>query len=104
MLPNLIQGSADFLPWPDNSFDVILSINTMHNLDEKGCVKSIQEMNRVSRNKNHIYLEVDAYRTNEEKEKMQWWVLTAETVKSVDEWLEFYKKAGYEGDYNWMIV
>jgi len=31
------------------------------------------------------------------------WNLTAKTIMSVDEWVAFFKEAGYEGDYYWFI-
>jgi len=104
VLPNLVQGSAEKLLWPDNTFDAIISINTIHNLSEDKCRKAIQEMLRVGKNKKNMFIEVDSYRTSEEKEKMDWWVLTAETVKSTEEWKRLYNEEGYDGDYWWFIV
>ena len=37
-------GSADDLPFTDNSFDAVFSINTIHNLNKKGCIKAIKEI------------------------------------------------------------
>lgn len=104
VLPNLIQGSAEKLPWPDNSFDAIISINTIHNLTEDNCRKAIQEMLRVGKSSKNMFLEVDAYRNEKEKQRMDKWVLTAETMKSTLDWLELYKNTGYDGDYWWFIV
>ena len=44
-------GSADKLPFNDNSFDAVLSINTIHNLNKKNCIKAIKEIERVSKGK-----------------------------------------------------
>lgn len=104
ILPHMIIGSAEYLPWPDKSFDAVLSIDTLHNLTEDKMRKAIQEMNRVCRNLDNMFIEVDSYRTLEEKERMENWVLTAETVKSVEGWLKFFKECGYKGDYYWMIA
>jgi ubiquinone/menaquinone biosynthesis C-methylase UbiE len=104
VLPFVIQGSVEKLPWPDKSFDVVLNINTMHNLDEEGCRKCIAEMKRVCRNPKQIFIQVDSYRTLEEKERMKWWILTAETFKGDKEWLDFFEKEGFDGDYFWTIV
>ncbi len=104
VFPFLTKGSADNLPYPDNSFDVVLSINTAHNLPKEKCKKAIQEMRRVCKPNGNMYIQVDAYRTPEEKERMEQWVLTAELAMSVDEWLEFFKEIGYKGDYFWTIV
>tara|TARA_Y100000310_G_C20663349_1_gene806035 strand:+ start:1486 stop:2244 length:759 start_codon:yes stop_codon:yes gene_type:complete len=101
ILPFIIKVSAENLPYPDNSFDVVLAINTIHNLPKPECKKSIQEMLRVCKPNGHIFIQVDAYKTPEDLERMKWWVLTAETMLSEDDWLEFYKEAGFDGDYFW---
>lgn len=103
ILSCLIKGSADDLPWPDNSFDVVLSINTLHNLPKERCRKSIEEMIRVCKNEKNMFIQVDAYKTPEEKERMEKWILTGETLMSADEWENFFKESGYKGDYFWTI-
>ena len=100
ILPFLIEGSADFLPWADNSFDVVLSINTIHNLPLERCKKAIKEMMRVCRT-NKMFIQVDAYRNNDEKELMEAWNLTGETILSAEDWIKLFKEVGYEGDYFW---
>jgi len=102
--PNIILGSAESLPWPDKYFDVVLSINTAHNLSEEKCKQAIREMIRVGKDKKKMLISVDAYRNEQEKERMKDWVLTAETVKSVEDWLKLYREEGYEGDYFWFIA
>ena len=64
---NLQVASCDNLPFEDNSFDLVISINTIHNLEKDECGKSLREINRVSRKNKFII--VDAYRDNEEKKK-----------------------------------
>jgi SAM-dependent methyltransferase len=94
-------GSCDQLPFPDNSFDVVISITTIHNLDFSGCIKSLKEIERVS--KKYSFVTVDAYRNEEEKARMEAWNLTAKTILHVDEWRNMFKEAGYSGDYFWFI-
>lgn len=69
VLPFMIKASADELPYPDNSFDVVLAINTIHNLPIEKCKKAIQEMIRVSKNKEKIFIQVDTYRNENEKKQ-----------------------------------
>jgi len=94
-------GDAREIPFPDNSFDVVISINTIHNLDRDDCKKALQEIERVSRK--NSFLTVDAYRNDEEQEAMVAWNLTAKTMMHVDEWKAFFEEAGYTGDYYWFI-
>ena len=98
---DLIVGNAKNLPFPDKEFDLVISINTIHNLEKEDCGAAIREMSRVS--KKNCYLTVDAFRNKEEEEAMYNWNLTAKTIMSKNEWLEFFKQYGYEGDYFWFI-
>jgi ubiquinone/menaquinone biosynthesis C-methylase UbiE len=94
-------ADARKLPFKDDSFDVVISINTIHNLDKEECAKALQEIERVSRGKS--FITVDAYRNDEEKEAMFAWNLTAKTIMSVDAWIAFFDEVGYTGDYYWFI-
>ena len=96
---NLLVSSCDNIPFPDNYFDLVISINTIHNLDLKGCAKSLKEISRVS-NK-HKFIIVDAYSNNDEKKRMFEWNLTAKTIMHKKEWIEFFKQNNYDGDYYW---
>ena len=98
---DVIVGDAKNLPYNDNSFDVVISINTVHNLEVDECAIALQEIERVS--KGNSYITVDAYRSVEEKRRMYDWNLTAKTIMSVDDWVSFFKKIGYTGDYYWFI-
>ncbi|PKL35237.1 MAG: methyltransferase type 11 [Spirochaetae bacterium HGW-Spirochaetae-1] len=101
MKPYVQVADAKKLPFPDKSFDVVISINTVHNLERDECGKALQEIERVSRGKS--FITVDAYRTDEEKKRMYAWNLTAKTIMSVDEWISFFGEIGYTGDYFWFI-
>lgn len=101
MKPHVQVANAVQLPFADKSFDVVISINTIHNLEIRECAKSLQEIQRVA--KRGAFITVDAYRDEEEKERMYAWNLTAKTIMSVDEWIRFFDEVGYTGDYYWFI-
>ena len=89
------------LPFEDNSFDLVISITTVHNFDRKDCIKSLNEISRVS--KNNCFITVDAYRNEIEKNAMFAWNLTAKTMLHTREWENLFDEAGYDGDYYWFI-
>ena len=98
---NIKVGDAKNLEFDDNYFDLVISINTVHNLDLDDCITSIKEISRVS--KANSFITVDAYNTDEEKDRMYKWNLTAKTIMSVNDWKNTFKKIGYNGDYYWFI-
>lgn len=100
MRPHMQAADAKKLPFADKAFDVAISINTIHNLDREDCARALQELERVA---HRAFLTVDAYRDEEERERMYAWNLTAKTIMSVDEWVSFFDEVGYTGDYYWFI-
>ncbi len=94
-------ANAKKLPFPNKSFDIVIAINTIHNLNKKDCAKSIKEINRVCRGKS--FITVDAYRNFREKKRMYEWNLTAKTIMSVRQWKKFFNQNSYKGDYYWFI-
>ncbi len=101
MKPYVQVANAFDLPFPDKSFDFVISINTIHNLERQECGQALMEIERVSRKGS--FITVDAYRNAEERERMYAWNLTAKTIMSVEEWIKFFKEVGYTGDYYWFI-
>ena len=101
MRPFVQVADARKLPFPDKSFDVVISINTIHNLERSDLAQSLREINRVSRK--HSFITVDAYRNDEEKAAMEAWNLTARTMMHVEEWKVFFCEVGYRGDFFWFV-
>ena len=98
---DVLVADAKKLPYKDKSFDIVISINTIHNLAKDECAMALQEIERVKRIDS--FVTVDAFRNEEEKERMYAWNLTAKTIMSVEEWKNFFKEVGYTGDYYWFI-
>jgi len=102
VIGRLHKGSADDLPFPDNSFDAVISINAIHNFDRAGVLKAMKELQRVSKGRG--YVQVDSYYTPEEKALFLDWVLTAEFHDYPEGWIKLFKEANYTGDYYWTLV
>jgi len=94
-------ANAVDLPFESDSFDLVVSINTVHNLDIEDCAQAVREIERVSRRSSFIV--VDAYRDDDEKRRLEDWVLTGRTLMHVDDWKRFFADVGYTGDYYWFI-
>jgi ubiquinone/menaquinone biosynthesis C-methylase UbiE len=101
MRPHVQVADARKLPFADKSFDVVIAINTIHNLELPDLVVALKEIQRVQRK--GAFITVDAYRSEEEKQRMYAWNLTAKTILSVDEWIRLFHEVGYTGDYYWFI-
>jgi ubiquinone/menaquinone biosynthesis C-methylase UbiE len=95
-------GTAERLPFPDGSFQAVLAINTLHNLPREACIRAIREVERLAPGKG--FIQVDSYRTPEERAVFLDWVLTAYTHDYPDGWLSLFKEAGYTGDHYWTII
>lgn len=98
----LVRASCDALPFPDGSFTIALAINTIHNLDQDGCLLALREMRRVAPGGG--FVQVDAYRNETERQLFEDWMLTARTWLDLEGWKALFNEAGYQGDYYWTII
>ena len=94
-------ANAMSLPFADKSFDVVISINTIHNLVEADCATALKEIERVARR--GAFITVDAYFDDEQRQRMEAWNLTARTIMHGQAWEAFFDQVGYTGDYYWFI-
>jgi ubiquinone/menaquinone biosynthesis C-methylase UbiE len=95
-------GSADKLPFPDKSFNAVLAINTIHNLERADAIRAVREIERLAPGRG--FIQVDSYRTPEQREIFLEWVLTAKFHDYPDGWLKLFSEGGYTGDYFWTII
>jgi len=93
----LTVGDARELPYGGGSFDLVVSIATLHNLPPEGLVPALKEIERVGRRRKFVC--VESYRTEEEKANLLYWQLTCETFARPETWDWYFELAGYTGDY-----
>ena len=86
------------LPSLGRSFDLVVSINTLHNLPQEPLSEVVRWLSRITSN---CYVTLDAWRDPEGEERMRAWNLTAQTMMSVEKWLLFLGHYGYFGDVWW---
>jgi protein-L-isoaspartate(D-aspartate) O-methyltransferase len=91
-------ANATSLPFPDNYFDFVFSINTLHNLHCYDLYKALREIERVG--KKNKYVCVESYRNEEEKANLLYWQVTCEAFNTPEEWEWWFNQTGYTGDYS----
>ena len=95
--PFLQVGNATTLPYPDHSFDFVVSVTTFHNLYNFELARAVKEVQRVGKDKKHIT--VESYRNEREKMNLLYWQLTCRSFYTPEEWQWFLGANGYTGDY-----
>ena len=97
-----VYDLADPLTYPNESFDAVLCINTLHNLDKPAAASALQEIQRISGGR--AFVQVDAYRNDAELQLFLDWMLTAKTYMKPEHWITFFAEVGYTGDCYWTIL
>jgi ubiquinone/menaquinone biosynthesis C-methylase UbiE len=98
----LVRGNVRELPFPDGYFDAAVCINAVHNLPRPDALQAIREIERIAPGKG--YIQIDAYRTELEREHFLNWMLTCLCFDTPDGWRDMFRWAGYTGDYYWTII
>ncbi|MGB0552461.1 MAG: class I SAM-dependent methyltransferase [Alphaproteobacteria bacterium] len=96
----LRPGTAAALPFDDDEFDFVYSINTLHNLFIDDLFASLHELDRVSKSKS--YLTIEAYRNEREKMNLLYWQLTCRAFHTPEEWQWIFERADYDGDFGFI--
>lgn len=94
-----IHRAEDPYPFGDDEFDLVISINTLHNLEIFELKTALEEIERVGKNK---YICVESYRNEQEQFNLQCWALTCESFFSKRGWEWVYDHFGYTGDYEFI--
>ena len=93
-------GNATKLPFEDNSFDFVYSLNTLHNLHTYDLDLALREIERVG--KKNKYICVESYRNEVEKANLLYWQVTCEAFCTPQEWEWWFKQTGYTGDHSFI--
>jgi ubiquinone/menaquinone biosynthesis C-methylase UbiE len=94
-----VHKAEEAYPFKDNSFDLVISFATLHNLKIQDIKTAVQEIERVGDNK---FIMVEAHRNETELFNLECWALTCESFFQPIEWIWLYKEWGYSGDYEFI--
>ena len=96
----IAEGTAAKLPFNDKYFDLVISINTLHNLYIDELFSALKEIERVGRCGKYIC--VETYRSEREKVNLMYWQLTCRAFHTPGEWEWIFGKTGYTGDHEFI--
>ena len=94
-----IHRAQDKFPFKDKSFDLVISLGTLHNLHIYELETAVAEIERVGK---QGYIMVESFRNELEMFNLECWALTAESLMDVDEWKWVYDRFGFTGDYEFI--
>lgn len=93
------QRAQDLYPFADQHFDLVISLNTLHNLRVNELKTALGEMQRCGR---RGYLVVESFRNSRELFNLQCWALTCASFHTPEEWIWLFDEFGYGGDYEFI--
>ena len=87
------------LKYKKKSFDLIISINCLHNLKLDDLKNSLNGISYVSKKS---YIVVESYINERELFNLQCWALTCKSFFSKREWIYLFKLFNYKGDFEFI--
>ena len=93
---NIIFSNYYKIPFKKNYFDLIIGFSSIYKYNFIDVVKTIKEINRVSKNS---FFTVASYSNKKEKELFDKWTLLGTTILQKKEWKQLFKILNYKGDY-----
>jgi len=97
---DIVEGHAKKLPFQNNYFDLVISLNTLHNLYCYDLKDALSEIERVG--KSHKYICVESYRNENERINLLYWQVTCECFFTPKEWKWWFDLSNYSGDYSYI--
>lgn len=95
-----VHKAQEPYPFENKSFDLVISLTTLHNLQVFELKTALQEIERVGINK---YLTVEGYRSEAELFNLECWALTCASFFTPEGWVWLFNEFGYSGDYEFIF-
>lgn len=92
--------AQDTFKYKNKEFDLVISLNLLHNLKFFDLKKSFSEIQRVGK---QAYIVVESYRDEKELFNLQCWATVCESFFDTEEWIYLFKEFRYTGDYEFIF-
>jgi 2-polyprenyl-3-methyl-5-hydroxy-6-metoxy-1,4-benzoquinol methylase len=99
---NIELRDASQIFFEDKTFDLVLGKEVLPHLEESKVRSTILESMRVS--KGNIFFDIQCGRTAKELELLKKWDSTHRTLKTSEQWDEFFASIHYQGDYYYRFL
>jgi len=105
VIPFLFQAKSNNMPFSDNFFDCVISIENACSYPPEKCREVVKEIVRVSKdNGKNCYIQNDSWENEEQMQKLRGWTLLCKTFLDIKAWEDLYLKEGYNGDWGFTII
>ena len=94
----LISAASEW-PFELKQFDLVISINTLHNLKFQDLEMSLTNISKFGKDQ---YIVVESFRNSLEQFNLECWALTANLLLSKEDWIWTFKQMGYHGDFEFI--
>lgn len=94
-----VNRAEEKYPFKSKSFDLVISLGTLHNLDIYDLKNAFKEINRVSKKS---YIWVESYRNEKELCNLQCWAFTCKLFFEPKSWKWIFENFKYKGDYEFI--
>lgn len=94
-----VHDACDTLDYADSSFDLVISLTTLHNLGINKLKPALNGIERLGRNS---YIVVESFRSETELFNLECWALTCESFFRPEGWTWIFDEFGYTGDYEFI--
>jgi len=94
----VLLASPVTLPFPDNTFDLVICLGVTYTQNLGGAVAVLREIERVSRGAS--FITVANAESERDHELMREWSLLGNLIFSEEDWLTIFHYAGFTGSYD----
>ena len=105
VMPFLFQTKSNKMPFKDDFFDCVISIENACSYSPEECREVVKEIVRVSKNNGkNCYIQNDSWENEAQMNKLKGWTFLCKTFLDTKEWRDLYLQEGYNGDWGFTII